>query len=76
VKFLGVMRSFEVPRIHVRVIVEMRGNKAKVVNFCLVKECDRYEARAFWSLCETGGVGFFEFVSENPLRKGVFAVQE
>jgi len=75
VNFLGVKCSFKVPRIQVHVIVEMRG-KAKAVNFCLVEECDRYEARACWSLCEAGGMGFFELVSENPLRKGVFAVQE
>jgi len=76
VNFLGVKRSCEVPRIHVHVIVEMQDNKAKAVNFCLVEECDRYEARACQILCEAGGVGFFELVSENPLRKGVFAVQE
>ena len=70
------MRSFEVPTIHVHVIVEMRGNKVKTVNFYPVEECDRYEARACQSLCESGGVGFFDLISENPLRKGVFAVQE
>jgi len=76
VNFLGVKRSCKVPRIEVHVIVKMRGNKAKTVNFCLVEECDRYEARGYRSLCEAGGVGFFELISENSLRKGVFAVQE
>jgi len=42
----------------------MQDNKAKAVNFCLVEECDRYEARACQILCEAGGVGFFELVSE------------
>jgi len=44
VNFLGVERSFEVPRIRVHVIVEMGGNKTKAVNFYLVEECDRYES--------------------------------
>jgi len=44
VNFLGVERSFEVPRIRVHVIVEMGGNNTKAVNFGLVEECDRYES--------------------------------
>jgi len=75
VDFLGVKRSFKVPRIQVHVVVVMRGNKAETVSFFLVEECDRYEARAWWSLSEAVGVGFFELICENPLREGVFAVQ-
>ena len=64
------------PRIRVHVIVEMGGNKTKAVNFCLVEECDRYDAWVWGDLCEAGRVGFLELVSEDPLRKGVFAVQD
>jgi len=76
INFVGVKRSVEVPRIRVHFIVEIRGNKTKPVNFCLVKECDRYEARAWRDLCEADRVGFFELVSEDPLRKSLFAVQD
>jgi len=75
VDFLGVERSFKVPRIQVHVVVVMRGNKTETVSFFLVEECDRYEARAWWGLSEVVGVGFFELICENPLREGVFAVQ-
>jgi len=75
VNFLGVKRSFKVPKIQVHVVVVMRGNKAETVNFFLVEECDRYEARAWWGLGEAVGVGFFELICENPLRESVFAVQ-
>ena len=72
--FLGVKRSFEVPRILVHVVVVKRGDKAETVNFFLDEECDRYEARACWGLSEAVRVGFFELICENPLREGVFAV--
>jgi len=75
VDFLGVKRGFEVPRILVHVVVEMRGNKAETVNFFLVEEGDRYATRVWWGLSEAVGVGFFELICENPLREGVFAVQ-
>ena len=44
VNFLGVDQVFEVPSVLAHVIVEMGGNTTKAVNFCLVEECDRYEA--------------------------------